>query len=283
MARQPKKSLTALAASLDTRKRSLPADSKPAAVALRDAVQRSKERAAAPAASREPARARPPAPPVTRPSRSDDAPTYRASAPAAPAARPAGFGVGASRASALPSLAKAPSPRPGQTPKAQPPTGAVPADSRRQYPRAGLHVRARLTLADDPRRYFDATLPTVNVSVGGLFLESTFFLKAGTVLMVEMSLPPKGRPVRVKGEVVRVETGKQSGFALRFTEYYDGSEVVLATHFLSPVLREFIVAYARTHRFDASPEYIAHTADVLAAWELKKAELGDVWTTVGEG
>ena len=36
--------------------------------------------------------------------------------------------------------------------------------------------------------------------------------------------------------------------------------------------------YAKEHRFDASPQYLAHTADVLAAWELKKAELGgDVW------
>jgi hypothetical protein len=128
---------------------------------------------------------------------------------------------------------------------------------------------------------FEATLPTVNISVGGMFLESSFFLKMGTKLLVELKLPPKGRVVNVKAEVVRVETVSDgpSGFALRLTEYLDGSEVVLATHFLSPVLKEFITAYAKQHRFDASAEYIAHTADVLAAWELKKAELGgDVWS-----
>ena len=91
--------------------------------------------------------------------------------------------------------------------------------------------------------------------------------------------------VRVKGEVVRVETSDDghAGFALRFTEYLDGSEVILATHFLSPVLREFLAAYAKQHRFEASPEYIAHTADVLAAWELRRAQLGgDVWVVPGD-
>ena len=140
---------------------------------------------------------------------------------------------------------------------------------------------ARLSLADDPSRVFAATLPTVNISVGGLFLESSFFLKLGTRLAVELSLPPWGRVVNVKAEVVRVDSadGGPSGFALRFTEYLDGSEVVLATHFLSPVLKEFLTAYAKQHHFEASADYLAHTADVLAAWELKKAELGgDVWS-----
>jgi hypothetical protein len=137
-------------------------------------------------------------------------------------------------------------------------------------------VGARLSLADDPSRVFAATLPTVNISVGGLFLESSFFLKLGTRLAVELSLPPWGRVVNVKAEVVRVDSadGGPSGFALRFTEYLDGSEVVLATHFLSPVLKEFLTAYAKQHHFEASADYLAHTADVLAAWELKKAELG---------
>lgn len=186
------------------------------------------------------------------------------------------------RAVALASLAKAPSPVPSRTPTSRPvgSTSTPPAaDARRRYPRADLTVKARLSLADDPSRVFEAALPTVNISVGGLFLQSSFYLKLGTKLLVHLSLPPGGREVTVKSEVVRVETvGGSGGFALRFIEYLDGSEVALATHFLSPVLREFISSYAKQHRFDASPEYLAHTADVLAAWELKKAELGgDVW------
>jgi hypothetical protein len=184
------------------------------------------------------------------------------------------------RAVALTSLQRAP----GAPPPARFPAAAPITDTRRKYPRAGLDVSARLSLADDPSRVFEATLPTVNISVGGMFLESSFFLKPGTRLLVTLLLPPRDREVRVKGEVVRIETLNtgESGFALRFTEYLDGSEVALATHFLSPVLREFITSYAKRYHFEASPDYVAHTADVLAAWELKKAELGgDVWSLAG--
>ncbi len=187
------------------------------------------------------------------------------------------------RGPALASMQRTPSPAPAKVPTATRPGGggaALPVDARRQYPRAEIHVRAHLSLADDPTRYFEAALPTLNLSVGGMFLESSFFLKIGTRLHVTLQLPQKGREVKVKAEVVRVESNVHgaSGFALRFTEYLEGSQVTLATHFLSPVLREFLSQYAQEHRFQASAEYLAHTADVLAAWELKKAELGgDVW------
>jgi hypothetical protein len=166
------------------------------------------------------------------------------------------------------------------SPKGKEPKDLLPS-SRRRYPRADIQVKARLLLAGDHTKFFEAALPTSNISVGGMFLESTFFLKTGTLLEVHLELPP-GRKVRVKATVVRVESSEtESGFALRFTEYLDGSEVILATHFLSPVLREFLLAYSKQHQFDASPEYLAHTADVLAAWELRKAELGgDVWNLV---
>lgn len=188
------------------------------------------------------------------------------------------------REQALKSMQKTPAPAPSRPPVFAkfnaPKAPAAKADVRRQYPRADIAVRARLSLADDPSHVFEATLPTVNLSVGGMFLESSFFLKLGTRLHIHLSLPQGGRDVHVKGEVVRVETseGRQPGFALRFSEYFDGSQVILATHFLSPVLKEFLVQYAKEHRFEASSQYLAHTADVLAAWELKKAELGgDVW------
>jgi hypothetical protein len=158
------------------------------------------------------------------------------------------------------------------------------SEETRKYPRAELQVKVKLSITGNKERSFEAHLPTTNISVGGMFLQSTFFLKIGTLLDVTLELPPHGRTVHARGQVVRVETlasdssTGNSGFALRFIEYLDGSEVVLATYFLAPVLREFIQSYAKTHKLQASAEYINHTADVLAAWELRKAELGaDVW------
>lgn len=157
--------------------------------------------------------------------------------------------------------------------------------SRRKYPRADIEVRARLSVKGDPKRSFQATLATSNISVGGLFIESTFFLKTGTKLWVELELPPQGRTVKVLGQVVRTEESsgkKKGGFALKFIEYFDGSEVILATHFLAPKLKEFILQYAKQNRISASPEYLANMADVLAAWELKKSDSGgDIWSVTG--
>lgn len=257
-------SLVALAAALDTRKRAVPPGA--SGGVSREALRPSSA----------PARVSTPAVPVAAKAASvPPKPALRRRTVATPAA------ITTNRIAALSSLSKAPSPQPGRVPVANKPSAAAPkGEIRRQYPRAEIHVKARLSLADDPSRSFEAALPTVNLSVGGMFLESSFFLKLGTRLLIELDLPQKGRTVKVKGEVVRVESGGKgaSGFALRFTEYLDGSQVMLATHFLSPVLREFLSQYAKEHRFDASAEYLAHTADVLAAWELKKAELGgDVW------
>jgi PilZ domain len=153
------------------------------------------------------------------------------------------------------------------------------SSTKRSYPRVGMSVRASLALAEDPTKVFEASLPTVNVSVGGLFLESSFFLKLGTKLLVSLAIPPENRVVRAKGQVVRVDSSDRgkTGFAIRFTEYLDGSEVVLATNFLSPVLREFLQQYASVHQFTADEHYLRHLTDVLAAWELKKANLGDIW------
>ena len=150
-------------------------------------------------------------------------------------------------------------------------------ETRRRFPRAELRVQAHLSLCKDPRRQFEATLPTSDISVGGIFFESTFTLKLGTQLEVQLVLPPSDRPVRVRGMVVRVETMQpggrgKSGFAVKFTEYLDNSEVVLANYFLAPKLREFIQEYARRNRFRPDAAYLAHMADLLSAWELKKAE-----------
>lgn len=184
------------------------------------------------------------------------------------------------REAALPSLRRGPSPVAARGASGKVDAGAT----RRKFPRADLKVRARLALADAPERFFEATLSTSNISVGGMFLESEFFLKLGTRLLVELVLPPRDRPVKVKGSVVRIETNDRgtSGFALRFTEYFEGSHVALATHFLSPMLRTFITEFSLEHDFEAGAEYIAHTIDVISAWELRKAELGDdVWALAG--
>ena len=152
---------------------------------------------------------------------------------------------------------------------------------RRRYPRADLKAKARLSSVGGGS-HFEAVLPTRNISVGGIFFESTFFLKVGQRLEVELTLPPDKRPVRARGQVIRVEHlnagGKSSsGFAVRFDEYLEQSDVVLANYFLAPMLRAFIQDYAKKNRIRASEDYLIQAVDLLAAWELSKGDAADLW------
>ncbi len=151
-----------------------------------------------------------------------------------------------------------------------------PKSPRRRYPRAPLAVKARIWAGDDRTRYFSATLRTHNISIGGIFFESTFYLNVGQVLDVEFNLPPHHRKVHARGHVVRVEkldeTGREmGGFAVKFEEYFESSDVVLSNYFLNPVLREFLQGYLRRSKAKLSPAEQDFLIDVLAAWELEKS------------
>lgn len=160
--------------------------------------------------------------------------------------------------------------------KARAPTKAAPSPkSRRGFPRAGVSVKVRLTVGDDRHRSFDATLASRDLSVSGVFFESSFFLKIGQVVDVSFRLPPQNRAVSARGRVVRVEhlqegNKTRTGFAVKFEQYFDSSDVVLANYFLEPQLREFIKAYASRNRVRLADETLNQMVDVLSAWELEK-------------
>jgi hypothetical protein len=154
-------------------------------------------------------------------------------------------------------------------------TKAQTMTTRRRFPRAGVSVKVHLTVGNGPNRSFDAMLPSRDLSVSGVFFESTFFLKIGQTVDVSFRLPPQNRQVRARGRVVRVETMEagpkpRTGFAVKFEEYYDSSDVVLANYFLAPALREFITSYASRSRLRLSDDTLGMVVDVMSAWELEK-------------
>jgi PilZ domain-containing protein len=147
--------------------------------------------------------------------------------------------------------------------------------TRRRFPRAGVSVKVHLTVGDGKNRSFEAMLPSRDLSVSGVFFESTFFLKIGQVVNVSFKLPPQNRVVKARGRVVRVETMEEgnkprTGFAVKFEEYFDSSDVVLANYFLAPALREFIQGYAGRSRLRLAEETVNQVVDIMSAWELEK-------------
>lgn len=214
-------------------------------------------RASVPSPRPEPVRAPPPAARVD--------PFRRGTAPAAPSSRP-GF----------PARPAAPS-SPGRSffsPLIEP--GGEEELEHRHFPRARLATNFEVWIDDGGgSRRFTATLRSANVSVGGAFLESTFFLPMDTELRVRFSLEPGAAPVEARARIVREQRPRRedeaTGFGIRFEEFYGQTEVSLARLFLDMRLRTFAEDYLRSNRARGLPNELERVVDALAAWELLKA------------
>ncbi|QRN94287.1 PilZ domain-containing protein [Archangium violaceum] len=145
----------------------------------------------------------------------------------------------------------------------------------RHFPRARLATNFELWIDEEGARRFTATLRSANVSVGGAFLESTFFLPLDTELRVRFSLEEGAAPVEARARIVREQRPRRedepSGFGIRFEEFYGQTEVSLARLFLDMRLRTFAEEYLRSNRARGLPNELERVVDALAAWELLKA------------
>ncbi len=163
----------------------------------------------------------------------------------------------------------------------------LPGPQHRQFPRARMPVLFRLWMGEGDERKFQASLSSHNVSVSGVFLESTFFMPMGTQLSLSFELDPEEDPVLARGEIVRQESPNargegRSGFALRFIEFFQQSEVTLAKLFLGEKLRDFAESYLGSKRARSLNNELDRCVDALAAWELKKVTSpNDAWDLQG--
>jgi hypothetical protein len=157
-------------------------------------------------------------------------------------------------------------------------------EEHRQFPRARLNVRFDAWIDREGTRTFSASFHSVNLSVSGAFLESTFFLKTNTELRVRFQLPEAPEAVEARALILRQETpdprsGKgRSGIAIRFVEFFGQTEVTLARLFLEERLREFSERYLTSKRARGISGEQERVVDALAAWELLKVtQPGDPW------
>lgn len=149
----------------------------------------------------------------------------------------------------------------------------------RFFPRAREKIPVRITI-DDGQKQLEATVQTYDISLTGVFFASEFFIKVGTELDLEFTLPNDERPVRVTGTIVReVRLDERrhrgdtvSGFAVHFTEYHADAKTVLAASFLIADLDEFISDYLKRRSIKRRTE-VEQLRDVVIAWEVGKMEL----------
>jgi hypothetical protein len=154
----------------------------------------------------------------------------------------------------------------------------------RQFPRAKLQVPVALRIGEGEDTRFSASLWSANVSVSGVYVESSFFLPIGTELELSFQLSPDADPVRCRAEVLRDErpnsrTGEgQSGMGLRFLAFHGQTEVTLARLFLAERLRAFAESYLGSPRASGIGDELDRVIDALAAWELQKVSSpSDPW------
>lgn len=147
---------------------------------------------------------------------------------------------------------------------------------KRKHPRAPLVTKVLLT-AGEAGRSFEATLLAADVGLGGIFFQSEFALKLGSILTARFEIPD-GEVVEASGPVVRIEQYDarrgmgRSGFALRFEDFVDDGAVVLASIFVAPRIREFVARYLRR---SPKPRGRVQTeqdrlVDALVAWEIDR-------------
>jgi hypothetical protein len=149
----------------------------------------------------------------------------------------------------------------------------------RAFPRAKLVVPFGLWIGEGDNRRFSATLVSVNVSVSGAFLRSSFFLPVGTELAVRFQVEPTGPAVEARAEILRVETEEdrtgRTGLGIRFLEFFRQTEVTLARLFLGEQLRKFAETYLASARARSLSSELDRVVDALAAWELLKVTSPD--------
>jgi len=105
-------------------------------------------------------------------------------------------------------------------------------DERRQHPRVPLVIRVSHRLADAYMYYY-----SLDLSLGGMFLETRSPFPAKTRLSLDFQLPDRERRVAVEGEVVRTVTpdlnnpALEPGMGIAFTAI-DAESLAELTEFL---------------------------------------------------
>ena len=154
---------------------------------------------------------------------------------------------------------------------------------RRRFPRKEAEMKVRLRATKDRKTVFEAHLASRDISIGGIFLESDFFMKAGTKLKIEFELAGLSEVIEVKGEVVREERRTRglktmrTGFAIKFIEYFGDAKLLLATYFLAPKVRRFVIDYQKSGRKSRLRGEEERLIDLIVAWELNRYEAGQGW------
>jgi uncharacterized protein (TIGR02266 family) len=94
---------------------------------------------------------------------------------------------------------------------------------RRAHPRIPISVRVRVQYTGQ-----EFTADSVNLSAGGVFLDTDHRLPVGTRIHMVFTVPIIAKyPIRAEGEIVRLGSEGQIGLAIRFVDISDDDRALL--------------------------------------------------------
>jgi Tfp pilus assembly protein PilZ len=84
-------------------------------------------------------------------------------------------------------------------------------DEKRKYPRRSTLMD--ITYSSDQRRIFEDFV--LNISLGGLYIETNLVTELGQKLTMTFSYPDSGDPIKVLGKIIRVDS---EGIGVKFNK-----------------------------------------------------------------
>jgi len=123
---------------------------------------------------------------------------------------------------------------------------------------------------------FSATVGSADISAGGIFLRSTFFLRKGLELDLEIDLEELDRTIHVSGEVARViddERRGDTGFGIRFTEFREDGEIYLRAFLAKGDVFAFVDGHADELLPGLSNRQRGRLVELIVRWEIYQESL----------
>jgi hypothetical protein len=122
-----------------------------------------------------------------------------------------------------------------------------PNEQKRRYERIDIELPCRLFMPADDKKgglRFEAFATTRNLGLGGVFVESTFLLKAGLTLMIELRLPREALaiPCRIAHTIQLEHRDFASGMGVEFLDVDAHGRETLLRYFTPERYDEFYVS-----------------------------------------
>lgn len=140
------------------------------------------------------------------------------------------------------------------------------ADDRR-YERIEIELPCRLFITGEGGLRFQAFTSTVNLGLGGVFVKSSFVLREGIELWLELTLPDARLPVRARVMHAVPDGGEAGGMGLEFLDVDAAGRETLLRYFAPDRYRRFFSGFAAEFPHLESKLPLADVALVLNLWE----------------